>query len=127
MASRGSGCIARPVVDAIGLGRLTELVSTLSVGGDGFAVTVEVDGQVDSTAKTLMTAIDGREQSRATGIIAAIVSMAIHDTTVLDGVHQVHEILDSEPIFDVLRDQGYRFTNSERMRKRARQSHQHSE
>jgi saccharopine dehydrogenase-like NADP-dependent oxidoreductase len=106
-----------PAVDVIGLDRLTELVSTLSVGGDGFAVTVEVDGQQDSTTKTLMTAIDGREQSRATGIVAATVSMAIHDTTVPDGVHHVHEILDAEPILDVLRDWGYRFTNSERIRR----------
>ncbi|WP_458186590.1 saccharopine dehydrogenase family protein [Haladaptatus sp. NG-WS-4] len=105
-----------PAVDAIGLDRLTELVSTLSVGGDGFAVSVEIDGQQDSTAKTLMTAIDGREQSQVTGIVAATVSMAIHDTTVPDGVHHVHEILDAEPILDVLRERGYRLTNSERVR-----------
>ncbi|WP_148414667.1 saccharopine dehydrogenase family protein [Haloferax sp. KTX1] len=105
-----------PAVDAIGLDRLTELVSTRSVGGDGFAVTVEVDGQQDSTAKTLMTAIDGREQSRVTGIAAATVSMASHDTTVPDGVHHVHEILDTEPILDVLRERGYRLTTSERVR-----------
>ncbi|WP_440992098.1 saccharopine dehydrogenase family protein [Haloarchaeobius baliensis] len=106
----------RHAVDAIGLDRLTELVSTLSVGGDGFAVTVEVDGQQDSTAKTLMTAIDGREQSRVTGIVAATVAMTIHNTTVPDGVHHVHEILDAEPILDVLRERGYRLTNSERVR-----------
>lgn len=109
--------VYQPAVDAIGLDRLTELVSTLSVGGDGFAVTVEVDGQVDSTAKTLMTAIDGREQTRVTGIVAATVSMAIHETTVPDGVHHVHEVLDPEPILDVLRERGYRFTNSERVRR----------
>ncbi|MDS0301320.1 saccharopine dehydrogenase NADP-binding domain-containing protein [Halogeometricum sp. S1BR25-6] len=106
----------RPAVEAIGLDRLTDLVSTLSVGGDGFAVTVEVDGQQNSTAKTLMTAIDGREQSRVTGIVAATVALAIRDTAVPDGVHHIHEILDPEPILDVLRKQGYRLTNSEQVR-----------
>ena len=107
--------VYRPAVEAVGLDRLTELVSTLSVGGDGFAVTVEVDGQQDSSAKTLMTAIDGREQSRVTGIVAATVSMAIQDTTVPEGVHHVHEILDAGPILDVLRERGYRLTTSERV------------
>lgn len=106
----------RPAVEAIGLDWLTELVSTLSVGGDGFAVTVEVNGQQNSTAKTLLTAIDGREQSRVTGIVAATVSMTIRDTTIPNGVYHVHEILDSEPILDVLRERGYRLTNSERIR-----------
>ncbi|MDL5363224.1 saccharopine dehydrogenase family protein [Halalkalicoccus sp. NIPERK01] len=106
----------RPAAEAIGLDRLTDLVSTLSVGGDGFAVTVEVDGQQNSTAKTLMTAIDGREQSRVTGIVAATVALAIRDTTVPDGVHHVHEVLDPEPILEALREQGYRLTNSKQAR-----------
>jgi hypothetical protein len=107
----------RPAVEAIGLNRLTELVSTLSVGGDGFAVTVEVDGQQHSTAKILTTAVDGREQSRVTGIVAATVSLATRDTRVPDGVHHVHEVLEPGPILDVLREQGYRLTNSEQVRK----------
>lgn len=109
--------VYRPTVEAIGLDRLTEIVSTLSIGGDGFAVSVEIDGQQDSTAKTLMTAIDGREQSRVTGIVAATVSMTSNNTTVPDGVHHVHEILDSEPILDILRERGYRLTNSEWVRR----------
>lgn len=108
--------VYRPVVGTIGLDRLTELVSTLSVGGDGFAVSVEVDGQQDSTAKTLLTAVDGQEQSRVTGIVAATVSMDIHGTSVPSGVYHVHEILDSESILDVLRERGYRLTNSEQVR-----------
>ena len=106
----------RPAVEAIGLDRLTELVSTLSVGGDGFAVTVEVDGQQHSTAKTLTTAVDGREQSRVTGIVAATVSLATRDMRVPDGVHHVHEVLEPGPILDVLREHGYRLTNSEQVR-----------
>lgn len=103
-------------VEAIGLDRLTELVSILSVGGAGFAVTVEVDGQQNSTAKTLTTAVDGREQSRVTGIVAATVSLAIREMAIPDGVHHVHELLEPGPILDVLQEQGYRFTNSEQIR-----------
>nr|WP_280176690.1 saccharopine dehydrogenase NADP-binding domain-containing protein [Halorhabdus rudnickae] len=102
----------RPAVEAIGRDRLAELVSTPSVGGDGFAVTVAADGQADTTAKTLVTALDGREQRRVTGIVASTVSKMIRDTTVPDGVHHVHEIFDAEPILDVLRKGGYRLTKS---------------
>lgn len=82
-------------------------------------MTVAVDGQQNSTAKTLTTAINGREQRRVTGIIAATVALTIRDTAVPDGVHHVHEVLDPEPILDVLREQGYRLTNSEQVRETA--------
>lgn len=104
MGSRSSSY--RLAVEAIGLDRLTELVSTLSIGGNGFAVTVKVDGQQNSTPKTLTTAVDGREQSRATGIVAATVPLATRDTTVPDGVYHVHEFLEPGPILDVLQEQG---------------------
>lgn len=113
----------RPAVEAIGLDRLTELVSTLSVGGDGFAVTVKVDGQQNSTRKTLTMAIDGREQSRVTGIVAATVSLATRDTTLPDGVHHVHEVFELGPILDLLQEQGYRFTNSEQVQETSEPVH----
>lgn len=94
----------RPVVKMVGLDRLAELISSLSVGGDGFAATVEVVGQHNSISKTLVTALDGHEQSQVTGMVAATVSLAVHDSTIPDGVHHVHEILDLEPILDVLRN-----------------------
>ena len=103
----------RPMCEALGFDRVATIASELPVGGDTFVAAVETEGLSGSKPSIVTNSIVGSEQSHATAIVAASVATATRTESVPDGVYHIHEVLDADPIFDVLAERGYRFTETE--------------
>lgn len=105
--------VYQPMADAVGVDRLARLSESLSVGGDGFVVTVTAEGRRDENRIATTEAVDGQEQSHVTGLVAATVARAVAAGNVSNGVSHVHQILEPTTVLDELRSHGYRITSSE--------------
>ncbi len=107
--------VYQPMADAVGVDLLARLSEGLSLGGDGFAVTVTAEGRRDGTWISTTEAVDGRKQSRVTGLVAAIVAQAVAAGNVSNGVSHVHQVLEPTTVLDEIRSHDYRMMSSERV------------
>ena len=110
--------VYQPMAKAVGVDRLAGLSEGLSLGSDGFAVTVTAEGRRNGTRIATTEAVDGREQSRVSGLVAAIVARAVTAGNVSHGVSHVHQALEPTAVLDGIRSYGYRTTSSERVLER---------
>lgn len=94
------------LLDIVGIDRAVRLVESIDFGSDRFAITVEARGDDGEEERWLLTSLVGREQSKATGIVAAYATDLISGD-VPPGVHHSHELIDPYPLFDRLRSRDY--------------------
>lgn len=98
------------LLEAVGVDRLVRWLEAVSFGTDEFSIVVEVSGAVGGRPRYLTGSIVGSEQSRATGLVAARTVEALAGGDLPAGVHHSHEVIDPGPLYDALRDRGYRLT-----------------
>ena len=64
------------------------------MGTDGFAIKVEAEGLAGAFPRTYACSISGREEGRATGIVAALVAERLYASSCRPGVYHIEQLFD---------------------------------
>ncbi|KAB1190388.1 KR domain-containing protein [Haloferax sp. MBLA0076] len=103
--------LVETAIDAVGREAVVDTLdagtSAVPFGSDEFVVISSVSGRVNDGPATVRRWLRGRDQGRATAIVAAAITSLVLELNVPPGVYHSHEAFEGEQFERILREHGY--------------------